>query len=350
MAAAVGAWCEADEIGFRLRDAEKRLTGVRLVQHAGVVGDLDFAYDTRHRAWELRLARPAVHRLEYRFELRHPDGRTETVCDPDNPRRVPGAFGDSSVLWCPEYREPGWLRMPTAAGRWRELKLPMPPVRGDILARVWSPETPTDRVLVAHDGPDYDRYGGLGWYTAATIAARRVAPYHLVLLSAGDRMEWYSASPAYARALVGAALPRLRTELGTDRPVVAAGASLGALAMLHAQRRHPEAFAGLLLQSGSFFQPRFDRQESGFRRYLRIVRFTGRVRRATDGPAVPTVLTCGTGEENLANNRDMAAALRAHGYPATLVEVPDAHTWIGWRDALDPHLTDLLRRVWPAEH
>jgi enterochelin esterase family protein len=347
--AAVGASCEADGISFRLRDADRRLTGVRLQQHAGVAGDLEFSYHPGHRAWELRVPRPAVHRLEYRLELRHPDGRTETVCDPDNPRRVPGAFGDSSVLWCPGYSEPDWLRLPAAAGRWRELKLPLPPVSAHVVARIWSPETPTDRVLVAHDGPDYDRYGGLSRYTATMIRAGRVPPYHLVLLPADDRMEWYSASPAYARALAGAALPRLRDELGTDRPVVGAGASLGGLAMLHAQRRHPEAFAGLLLQSGSFFQPRHDRQESGFRRYLRIVRFTGRVLRATEGPAVPTVLTCGTGEENLANNRDMATALKAQEYPATLVEVPDAHTWIGWRDALDPHLSDLLRRVWPAQ-
>ena len=82
-------------------------------------------------------------------------------------------------------------------------------------------------------------------------------------------------------------LPKLAAELGTDRPVVGVGASLGALAMLHAQRRHPAGFAGLFLQSGSFFQPRFDRQESGFRRYLRIVRFTGRVLRAA-----PTVRPC----------------------------------------------------------
>ena len=179
------------------------------------------------------------------------------------------------------------------------------------------------------------------------VADGRVAPYHLVLLPAGDRDEWYSANPAYTRSLVADALPVLRAELGTDRPVVAAGASLGALGVLHAQRRYPAAFAGMLLQSGSFFQPRYDRHESGFRRYLRIVRYVGRVLRAADGPAVPTVMTCGAVEENLPNNRDLAVALRRHGYPCTLVEVPDAHTWIGWRDALDPHLTGLLSRVWP---
>lgn len=128
--------------------------------------------------------------------------------------------------------------------------------------------------------------------------------------------------------------------------MVGAGASLGALAMLHAQRRHPERFAALFLQSGSFFQPRFDRQESGFRRYLRIVRFTGRVRRdAAFDAGVPAALTCGAVEENLANNRDMAAVLGRQGYTVSFSEVPDAHNWTGWRDALDPDLTRLLQKV-----
>jgi enterochelin esterase family protein len=199
---------------------------------------------------------------------------------------------------------------------------------------------------VAHDGPDYLRFGELGRYLAAMIAAGRVEPGHLVLLPPGERNEWYSASPAYARALAFDVLPKLTAELGTDEPVIGMGASLGALAMLHAQRRHPARFGGLFLQSGSFFQPRFDRQESGFQRYLRIVRFTGRVLRCADGPAVPAVLTCGAVEENLANNRDMAATLARQGYPAEFAEVPDAHNWIAWRDAFDPYLTGLLQRVW----
>jgi enterochelin esterase family protein len=170
-----------------------------------------------------------------------------------------------------------------------------------------------------------------------------------VLLDPGDRNEWYSASPAYSWTFASDILPRVYAELGTTEPVVGMGASLGGLAMLHAQRRFPAAFAGLFLQSGSFFVPRHDRQESGFRRWLRIVRFTGRVHRAGDGPPVPTVLTCGTVEENLPNNRQMARTLARQGYPVELHEVPDAHNYTGWRDAFDPYLTGLLLRVWAPE-
>ena len=341
-----GAWCRGPEVCFRLLDQDQRLAGVRLGSGAFPRGtDLTFAYDPADHAWELRRPRPSVRRLEYKLELIHPGGRTEWVCDPDNPLRVGGGFGDSSELRCDDYREPAWLTLPQAHGAWRDVYLPLPAVRGEMVAQVWSPDAPTGRVVIAHDGPDYHRFGELGRYAAAMIGAGRVPPFHLVLLPPGERLEWYSASPAYARALARDALPKLAAELGADRPVVGVGASLGGLAMLHAQRRHPAAFGALFLQSASLFQPRFDRQESGFGRYLRIVRFTGRVRRRPDGPAVPITLTCGAVEENLANNKDMAAVLGGHGYDVSFEEVPDAHTWIGWRDALDPYLTTLLQKV-----
>jgi enterochelin esterase family protein len=289
--------------------------------------------------------------MEYRLELHHPDGGTELVCDPANPRRVGGAYGDRSVLERPGYAEPAWLRLPAAEGSWRELAIAAHALGSEVWARIWSPAAPTDLVLLAHDGPEYDKLAELGHYSAAMVLSGRLAPHHLVLLSPGNRDEWYSANPAYGRALADEVLPRLHAELATARRVVGIGASLGGLAMLHAQRRYPRAFAGLFLQSGSFFRPDLDPQESRFARFRRIVRFTGRVIDAARAAGtVPTVLTCGRAEENLGNNREMAQALRRQGYPVELFEVPDAHNFTGWRDALEPHLTDLLRRVWTPAH
>ncbi len=344
MEATAGAWCEGILLRFRVPDVERVLAGVSLFSSA-FRAELSFRPESA--AWEYHRERPPLHRLEYRLELLHRDGRR--VSEPGE-------------LRCPGYREPDWLRLPRASGRWRRI--------GD--ARIWSPlnetageplretareprqeprtepahEPGTDRILVVHDGPEYQRAGGLLDYTAAVIRDGRVPPYHLVLLPPGNRDADYSASPAYARTLAREILPRIRARLGGAR-VVGAGASLGALAMLHAQRRFPETFAGLFLQSGSYFQPRYDGTESGFRYWPRIVRFVYRVRHEGTGPAIPATLTCGAAEENLANNRDMADALRKQGYPLAFVENPDAHTWTGWRDALHPHLTDLLRRVWP---
>ncbi|MET7425223.1 alpha/beta hydrolase-fold protein [Dactylosporangium sp. NPDC005555] len=196
----------------------------------------------------------------------------------------------------------------------------VPVLGGTLEVRVVSPAGGAPVVLVAHDGPSYEDGAAL---------SRLVGGAHVALLSPGDRNEWYSANPAYADALVDQVLPRLPAG-----PVVGLGASLGALAMLHAEHRHPGAFDGLFLQSGSFFTAELDPQESGFPRYRRILDFVEN----TAPTGARTVLTCGLDEENLHNNRAMARRL---GVP--LVEVPGGHNMTTWRHALRPHLPPLLR-------
>ena len=196
-----------------------------------------------------------------------------------------------------------------------------------------------------HDGPEYDELAGLTAYLSSLVATGDLPPVRAALLGPGHRDERYSADGAYTRALCLAVLPRLRTEVATTA-AVGVGASLGALAMLHAQRQNAGCLDALFLQSGSFFHPRHDAHERRFERYQRVVRSVDAVLRADGHPApVPTVMTCGTLEENLANNRIMARALAAQGYDVTLREVRDVHSYTAWRDALDPWLTGLLREV-----
>jgi enterochelin esterase-like enzyme len=57
-------------------------------------------------------------------------------------------------------------------------------------------------------------------------------------------------------------------------------------------------------------------------------------------------LTCGTAEENLADNLAMRDQLGAVGIETAWGEVRDGHTWTCWRDTLDPYLTELLLGVW----
>ena len=110
-------------------------------------------------------------------------------------------------------------------------------------------------------------------------------------------------------------------------------------------RRHGSG--GVYSQSGSFFQVRHDDSESGYRYFGRISRLVQSVldMRHAEHPLV-VGMSCGALEENVANNRDMAAALRRAGHDVTLREVPDLHNYTAWRDALDPGLTEVLRRVW----
>ena len=49
-------------------------------------------------------------------------------------------------------------------------------------------------------------------------------------------------------------------------------------------------------------------------------------------------MTCGTAEENLANNSRMRDHLRAVGIERHVGRGPAGATWTCWRDSLDPHL------------
>jgi enterochelin esterase family protein len=344
---AVGPRVGAGEITFSLADPQHQLTGVRLMHNFDLPGQpTQFRYDEPTGAWTLTLPRPPVRRMEYQLTLRYRDGSEETTTDPTNPVLTPGVFGDKSVLVMPDYTAPAWL---AGAPAWPVgAELTVSSRVGPIEITVLSPEEPTRRLLLAHDGPEFDRFAALGSFAATMVRDGRVPPFHLALAAPGARDERYSANPAYATALATAVLPELHGKLGTAGPVVLMGASLGGLAALHTQRRYPSSIGGLFLQSGSFFVPQYDECESGFPYYPRIIRYIAAVLRGAvpDGRAVPTVLTCGTAEENVHNNRLMTTTLRRQGYPAELHEVPDAHNYVAWRDALDPYLVELLAKVW----
>ena len=129
-------------------------------------------------------------------------------------------------------------------------------------------------------------------FCGAMVEGGVLPPFRVALLPPGDRDEWYSASAVYARRLCHRILPALYAAVPVAGRPVGMGTSLGALAMLQAQRTWPGTFAGLFLQSGSFFIPRFDRHESGFPRYDRIVRFVRGVLAARSRPdPVPFAMT-----------------------------------------------------------
>ncbi|MCU1349482.1 MAG: putative esterase [Acidobacteria bacterium] len=198
-------------------------------------------------------------------------------------------------------------------------------------------------LLVVLDGPEYVRRAQLLPILRRLVTARQAPAHRVVLVSPDDRLETYSASTPYARALVAAL-----DDLAGKRPRrVGLGASLGALALLHAHRVEPRAFAGLFLQSGSYFRRRTDAQESRFPRFSRIDRFVGTVLNAKDGARpVPTTITCGLDEENYGNNAAVAQALAAQGYGVDFHAARGGHDWPSWRRALDAHLAPLLRRAW----
>lgn len=340
---------DAASVTFRL-PAVAGVTAVRLWQEVRIPGDrLNFVLEDS--CWALTVDRPAVDRMEYLFEVRYHDGRQDSMLDPGNPLRVGGAFGDKSVVEFPEYESPAWLDRSVPAGRFRDVAIPARSLAATVHCRLWTPEGVPDNaivpLLVAHDGPEYDALSSLTHYLGVQVADGTLAPLRAALLSPGHRNEWYSASSAYSRALRLAVLPALDRVAPTNARI-GMGASLGGLAVLHAQRRFADSFDGLFLQSASFFHPRYDAHERRFGRYARITRFVGDVLAAESTAwEVPVVLTCGAIEENLENNRLVSRALSAQGHPTSLHELSDMHNYTAWRDAFHPHLGELIKAATP---
>jgi enterochelin esterase-like enzyme len=334
---------EGAEVVFRLGDAPHAFTGVRLWQELGLPAEL-LEFKPVDYGWELRLPRPSVHRMEYLFDIADLGMRT----DPTNPRVVGGAFGDHSWLPLPGYVEPSWIATEPIASTLTPLVVDAPV--GPIDVQVWAPEgiAPAFELplLLSHDGPEFAAYAGLTHYAGAMIASGSLPAFRLVLIRPTSRNLWYAANPQYALSLTQHVVPAVQAQYKSRRPVMM-GASLGALAALHAEWNHPGTFDGLFLQSGSFFTPETDPQESRFEFFAEVSGFVEQVLTATTAPSTPPAgMTAGTTEENVHNNRVMAARLAELGLEVTLDETPDMHNFTAWRDVLHPDLTDLLRQTW----
>jgi len=336
-----------DHIRFRVDLPDPEITGVALECDRVVEGPREFRRDGT--GWVLDLPRPGVQRLEYRLAVARGD-EVEVVLDPANAVSVPTAFGDRSVLELPGYAPPWWLSAPTVEGRQEALSL-AGETAAAVPVTVWSPVAlPDDEpapLLLVHDGAEYDRLARITTYCGALMAGGRLPSHRVALAHPVMRDAWYSGSPQYLRTIAEAGLDRLGERYAVRGPVVVVGASLGGLTALLLGLLAAPRVGGVYAQSGSFFQVRHDDSERGYRYFGRISRSVQTVldMRHAEHPLV-VGMSCGALEENVANNRDMATALRRAGHQVTLREVPDLHNYTAWRDALEPGLTDVLARAW----
>lgn len=344
-----GSRVEGDGVVLWLADPDHRYDQVRLWSIVSLA-DGEVALSRGDGGWQARLREPAVDRLEYLFDVRGVGEKdSQLILDPGNPREVAGAFGPHSWLPLPGYSAPAWLDWLSIPHRRESVSVSSTPV-GDVGVEVWTPDdAAADEalpLLLSHDGPEMDTLGGLTQYVGALIGAGDLPRMRVALLVPGERNVRYSANPKYAQALVRHVLPAVIADHPTDQQPVLIGQSLGGLAALHAEWSHPGTFGGIASQSGSFFIPEVDRELSPFERFDEVADFVHRVHSEAP-PSRPWVsLTCGTVEENVTNNRLMAQRLIDQEVPVVWGEVADGHCYTTWRDLLDPHLRDLLTRVW----
>ena len=260
--------------------------------------------------------------------------------DPTNPRSVPGPFGSRSEILFPDYREPGWLTAPSD-GEYRQVTVPRV-LDVDLPIMLFSPAGLDDGepapLIVAQDGPDLAERGRLTQWAAATSRPTRLA---LLEPPNGYRNRWYAAAPDYADHVAKDVIPALR-ELCNVSSTIGLGASLGAVATMMVHRRHKKSLDAMALQSGSFFRPRIDKQESGWPEFRQVTAAVSEWTKHKGHRPIPTLITVGGVEENRSNNEKMAKALRRQGYPVTLQIVPDAHNVIAWRDSWHPGLDQLI--------
>lgn len=339
------------QIAFTLADPDRRLVAAALDCDQAIAGQRRFRRTSN--GWLLTLARPPLDRLEYKLLITGRNGSTQVLCDPENPERVRTAFGERSVALLPGYRAPAWRTARKVGPALVERLVVESPSLGHIPVDVWCPlglvaEEPAP-ILVVNDGPEYAELADLTTYAATMVATVTLPPFRMALVHPVERDEWYTANPAYIAATHSLLDLVSRTYNTTPDPVVM-GASLGGLSALLVGLDEASRFGGVVSQSGSFFQPRLDEQESSYPFFERVTRTVGGIL-DTVTTSRPLVLgmTCGAMEENLANNEAMAAALRRQGHRVSFRAVQDLHNYTAWRDSLDPTLTMVLRSLWGAK-
>ena len=339
-----GTTVQTHRIVFRCPDPEHRVDGVRLWT------DLDLGVDPQMRrtdaGWELRVPMPRLDCLEYLFEVAGA-GRGWSPT-PATPRSRTARSGRTRSWRCPATAEPRWLdlepvagRPPRGRGRTPSSGSPSVGRRATTGCRCWSPTT----------GPEIDAVRRADARTSRRWSARascRRCGWRC--WRPGPRDERYAANPAYP-AMLGA-------HGGVHGCCGGSRATTGRCSAARASARSPRctprgpsrtSFGGLFLQSGSFFTPELDPQESGFSRFAEVTGFVAAVHAAGRAPPglPPIAMTCGTRRgEPRPTTRRCAPTSSGSASTSSWGEVRQGHTWTCWRDLFDPHLTRLLQKVW----
>ena len=289
--------------------------------------------------WYLTLELPDHARVEYKFEIER-DGHGEWIDDPLNPLRTHNPFGQNSVLRSWGYSTPDWTRKGPEGpeGTVEEALIPSRHLTGIRRVSLYLPPGFSGNAthhLIVFDGGDYLRYGGIVPVLDNLINQGLIPPLVVALSHPEERLAEYSAHRGHAGFVAEELVPWMENRFRRIGRPVLMGASMGAVAALHAAVVFPMRFDGLVLQSGTF--ARFPGGGAARRVLEPVVNFL----KDFDASAVPhrVFVSCGRFERLVVENRGMAERFRRAGREVGYVEAPDGHTWEGWRDRLREALT-----------
>lgn len=294
--------------------------------------------------WATSVEVPRASRFEYRLKVTRV-GKSRSILDPLNRRRVSNPFGRNSEARGPDYVRPRITeaRHRSVGGATRRVD-----VESDVFGVTRSIDVyvpalhDPEVVMYLHDGSDYRTHAALEAIVDNGSVTGLFPPIATVMLDPGVRTTEYAADPFHAMHLAAEVVPAVE-ELFVAPPKtrLAAGASLGAVAALHGAWTYPELFDGLVLQSGSFVTGLggpFNRSPV----LAPVVRWMGRFH-AEPRPLPPRIhMSCGRFDGLIGDNRSFAARLDDRGVELAFVEAADGHDWALWRDQLASALAHVL--------
>jgi enterochelin esterase family protein len=301
----------------------------------------DFQRLGETQLWYLTIEVPTGSRIEYKLEVVI-HGRSRLVRDPLNARLAHDPYGANSVLVTSGYEPPLWIHPDPEArhGTTETITVHSKALGGDREVEVYLParmrRTRRYPLLVCFDGRDYLHFASLRTVLDNLIHRYEIAPLVVACTQSPDRMRDYAASEEHSRFVGEELVPELERryplrEGWENRGLM--GASLGAVASLHAAVRHPGRFGRLMLQSGSFAFTDIGRQVK--HPVLEpVMEFVNRFRGEPASVSERVFLSCGVYEGLIYENRSFYPLLQGTGMEVRFVESRDGHNWENWRDRL----------------
>jgi len=296
--------------------------------------------------WALTMELPDKSRFEYKFEVIR-KGTRQLVLDELNGVLAHDPFGANSVCQGYGYERPDWtLHDPDSrSGTLDSMTIPSRAFGDQREIRVYLPgrfrKTRSYPLLIVHDGIDYLRFAEINTVLDNLIHRLEIPGMIVALTQSPDRMAEYTCNQNHARFLGEDLLPFMQSRFPLlNDPAMCGllGASLGAVASLHAAAQYPDRFGRLLLQSGSYAFSDLGHHKKG-PALDPVVDFINAYRAEPFRLAEKIYMSCGVYESLIYENRSLLPVLQGQRMQVNFDEARDAHNWENWRDRLRSGLT-----------